>query len=106
MSTGLTHGGLEIAAVEEGFRWVKGLSGECSRGEIGLGRRSFLDDGCVSAVSGSGVIAEIDGREFPTDDGVLPSSGEPSSGFAIRRPPRDWERLRSPSIVRMSIQMQ
>lgn len=32
-------------------------------------------------------------------DGASEELGDSSSGFAIRKPPRDWERLRSPSIM-------
>lgn len=32
-------------------------------------------------------------------DGANEELGDSSSGFAIRRPPRDWERLKSPSMI-------
>lgn len=56
-----------------------------------------LDGDSGSPVFSSGAIeAAASGAEAT---GSSEEFREESSGFAIRRPPKDWERLRSPSMM-------
>jgi hypothetical protein len=57
--------------------------------EEGGGSGTELVGGSGSSVFSSGAETVGSSEEFR----------EESSGFAIRRPPKDWERLRSPSIM-------
>ena len=60
-----------------------------------------IDDDWEDGGGGSGMELALAGGSIPgtTVAGSSDEFREESSGFAIRRPPSDWERLKSPSMM-------
>ena len=60
-----------------------------------------IDDDWEDGGGGSGMELALAGGSIPgtTATGSSDEFKEESSGFAIRRPPSDWERLKSPSMM-------
>lgn len=60
-----------------------------------------IDDDWEDGGGGSGMELALAGCSIPgtTVAGSSDEFKEESSGFAIRRPPSDWERLKSPSMM-------
>jgi hypothetical protein len=77
----------------------------CDGGSAGGGGWSVEVRTSLESVVGAGELALVD---IPTWECVGTSTcssasreagGEESSGFAMRKPPRDWDRLKSPSMT-------